>query len=122
ALLYGTGAVEKKKKKGGTTYEGVIPRLERMLETGEADTRDDDEEMSDGSIGPEDLGRFVVTQICETCGGSRLRSEALAVKIADTDIAELSRLPLQKLRKFLDELLSGDAIAPRNRTIAEPLV
>ncbi|HVW23959.1 MAG TPA: excinuclease ABC subunit UvrA [Polyangiaceae bacterium] len=122
ALLYGTASVDRKKKKGGASYEGVIPRLERMLETGEADATDDDEEMSDGSIGPEDLGRFVVTQICETCGGSRLRSEALAVKIAGTDIAELSRLPLQKLRKFLDGLLSSDAIAPRNRTIAEPLV
>jgi excinuclease ABC subunit A len=122
ALLYGTATVDRKKKKGGASYEGVIPRLERMLETGEADATDDEDEMSDGSIGPEDLGRFVVTQTCETCGGSRLRSEALAVKIAGTDIAELSRLPLQKLRKFLDELLSSDAIAPRNRTIAEPLV
>jgi len=122
ALLYGTSTVERKKKKSTASYEGVIPRLERMLETGEADATDDDEELSDGSIGPEDLGRFVVTQTCETCGGSRLRSEALAVKIDGTDIAELSRLPLQKLRKFLDELLSSDAIAPRNRTIAEPLV
>ena len=122
ALLYGTAGGEKKKKKGAPAYEGVIPRLERMLETGEADESDDDEEVADGSIGPEDLGRFVVTQTCETCGGSRLRSEALAVKIAGTDIAELSRLPLQKLRTFLDELLSTDAIAPRNRTIAEPLV
>ena len=122
ALLYGTSTQERKKKRGGSAYEGVIPRLERMLETGEAEATDDDEEMSDGSIGPEDLGRFVVTQTCETCGGSRLRSEALAVKIAGKDIAELSRLPLQKLRAFLDELLSTDAIAPRNRTIAEPLV
>ncbi|HEX4337426.1 MAG TPA: excinuclease ABC subunit UvrA [Polyangiaceae bacterium] len=122
ALLYGTAAGEKKKKKAGASYEGVIPRLERMLETGEADANDDDDEVADGAIGPEDLGRFVVTQTCETCGGSRLRSEALAVKVAGTDIAELSRLPLQKLRKFLDELMSTDAIAPRNRTIAEPLV
>ncbi|HEX3593566.1 MAG TPA: excinuclease ABC subunit UvrA [Polyangiaceae bacterium] len=121
ALLHGTQSAEKKKKKGSVSYEGVIPRLERMLETGEADATDD-EEIADGAIGPEDLGRFVVTQTCETCGGSRLRSEALAVKIAGTDIAALSRLPLQKLRKFLDELLSTDAIAPRNRTIAEPLV
>src|SRR5262249_7533150 len=33
-----------------------------------------------------------------------------------------SRLPLQKLRTFLDALLSSDAILAKNRTIAEPLV
>src|SRR5690242_1847271 len=34
ALLYGAASVERKKKKGVSSYEGVIPRLERMLETG----------------------------------------------------------------------------------------
>jgi excinuclease ABC subunit A len=121
ALLHGTSASDKRKKKA-VPYDGIIPRLERMLETGEPETSDEDGELIDGSIGPEDLGRFVVTQTCESCGGSRLRSEALAVKIAGKDIAELSRLPLRKLRTFLDELLGGDAIAGRNRTVAEPLV
>jgi excinuclease ABC subunit A len=121
AVLHGSQGNEKRKKKLGS-YEGIIPRLERMLDTGEADASDDDGEFPDGSIGPEDLGRFVVTQTCETCGGSRLRSEALAVKIAGKDIAELSRLPLRRLRTFLDELLAGDVIAARNRTVAEPLL
>jgi excinuclease ABC subunit A len=120
ALLHGTTAADRRKKKL-SAYEGIIPRLERMLETGEAESEDDGE-VADGSIGPEDLGRFVVTQTCETCGGGRLRTEALAVKIATKDIAEISRLPLKKLRTFLEELLSGDAIAPRNRSVAEPLV
>ncbi len=122
AILRGTGASDRKRKKG-PTYDGIIPRLERMLETGEADSSEgDDGEIADGSIGPEDLGRFVVTQTCETCGGSRLRSEALAVKIAGTDIAQLSRMPLRKLRTFLVDLLQGDAIAARNRAVAEPLL
>jgi excinuclease ABC subunit A len=120
AVLHGTTAADRRKKKLAA-YEGIIPRLERMLETGEAESEDDGE-IADGSIGPEDLGRFVVTQTCETCGGGRLRTEALAVKIATKDIAEISRLPLKKLRSFLDELLSGDAIAPRNRAVAEPLL
>jgi excinuclease ABC subunit A len=120
ALLYGMTAADRKKKKL-PAYEGIILRLERMLETGEAEAEDDGE-IADGSIGPEDLGRFVVTQTCETCGGGRLRTEALAVKIAGKDIAEISRLPLRKLRTFLDELLEGDAVAPRNRAVAEPLL
>lgn len=120
AILYGAMESTKRRKKIAP-YEGIIPRLERMLETGEADTSTD-EEIAEGAIGPEDLGRFVVTQTCETCGGSRLRIEALAVKVAGTDIAELSRMPLAKLRSFLGEVLAGDTIAQRHRTVAEPLI
>ena len=121
ALLYGSVSTDKRKKKAAP-YEGIISRLEKMLETGEAEASDDDGEFADGSIGPEDLGRFAVTQTCESCSGSRLRSEALAVKIAGKHIAELSRLPLTKLRTFLEELLASDAIAGRNRTVADPLI
>ena len=122
ALLYGNAEPAGKKKKGkALPYEGIIPRLERMLESGEAEP-DDDGEDAEGKIGPEDLGRFVVTQTCETCGGSRLRLEALAVKVAGKDIAEISRLPLEKLRVFLGGLIGSDAIAPRNKAVAEPLV
>jgi excinuclease ABC subunit A len=121
ALLHGAAGGDKRRKKG-QTYDGIISRLERMLETGEAESSEDDGELADGSIGPEDLGRFVVTQTCESCGGSRLRLEALAVKIGGTDIAQLSRLPLQKLRTFLDELAASDAIAARNKPVADPLI
>ncbi len=116
ALVYGNA---KKRKKA--SYEGILPRLERMLEDS---TTDEGEEhgLNEGAIGPEDLGRFVVTQTCEACGGVRLRPEALAVKLEGRDIGELGRLPLHKLRSFLDELLEQQALPPRDMAIAEPLV
>ena len=74
-----------------------------MLETGEIE-EGADHEADDGAIGPEDLGRFVVTRTCEACGGRRLRPEALAVRLGDKNIAELSTMPLRPLQRFLAAL------------------
>ncbi len=112
------GAPKKRGKKAA--YEGIIPRLERLLETGEIE--EGEQETDDGRIGAEDIGRFVVTQTCETCGGRRLRPEALAVKLAGKDITELSRMPLGTLHGFLAELAASSELATRDATIAEPLL
>ena len=120
ALLYGSS---KKRRKG--SYEGILVRLEQMLEdTGDETSSEEGEEhdLDDGAIGPEDLGRFVVTQTCEACGGVRLRQEALAVKLAGRDIGQLCQLPLHRLRTFLDDLLQQQLLPPRDAAIAEPLV
>ena len=118
AILYG----QKKKGRGKSRgYEGIVQRLERMLETDEVE-EGADHELDDGAIGPEDLGRFVVTQTCAECNGRRLRSEALAVKLGDKDISELSALPLGKLRGFLSEFAEKDNLAAREAAIAQPLL
>ena len=44
------------------------------------------------------VSRYIVGTDCPECGGKRLRREALAVTFAGRDIAEMSRLPLKKLR------------------------
>ena len=112
ALLYG------EVKKSGE-YVGIVPRLSRLLETGDIE---EGEEAEDGAIGPEDLGRFVVTQTCKTCNGTRLRHEALCVKVADHDIGQLSRMSLRKVRQFLSEVLQSDVLSARDAAIAEPLI
>ncbi|MBN2192967.1 MAG: excinuclease ABC subunit UvrA [Polyangiaceae bacterium] len=101
-------------------YEGIIPRLERLLETGEVD--DIEQDGDDGAIGPEDLGRFIVTQTCEACQGRRLRPEALAVKLGGRDFAELSMLPLRRLHQVLSDLFASGGLTGRDATIAEPLL
>jgi excinuclease ABC subunit A len=73
AILYGVGSHAKKRKRV-PAYEGVIVRLERMLEGLDSLEGEDRADADDGGIGPEDLGRFVVSQTCETCQGTRLRS------------------------------------------------
>jgi excinuclease ABC subunit A len=118
AILYGPTARRKSTKAG---YEGVIRRLERMLETGEDDEIGDDLR-DDGAIGPEDLHRFVVTRTCTACSGRRLRPEALAVKLGDKDISELSTLPLRRLQAFLLSLSQGSDLTGRDAAIAEPLL
>ncbi len=115
-ILYG----DTRKRARGTPYVGIIPRLERLLETGEAE--DVEADGDDGAIGPEDLGRFVVTQTCEACQGRRLRPEALAVKLGGRDFAELSSLPLRRLHEFLVALGSSGELTGRDATIAEPLL
>src|SRR5688572_9798058 len=41
--------------------------------------------------------RYLVSTECRTCGGSRLRPEALSVTFAGMNITEISRLPLKRL-------------------------
>ncbi|HYD51609.1 MAG TPA: excinuclease ABC subunit UvrA [Gemmatimonadaceae bacterium] len=43
------------------------------------------------------VARFMVSTECRTCGGKRLRREALAVTFAGLDIADMSRLPIARL-------------------------
>ena len=119
AVLNGPARASRRKKRGD--YVGILARLERMLETGERE-EPEESDAGEGSIGPEDLGRFAVTQTCEACGGRRLRTEALAVKLGGHDIAELSALPLRKLKAALLELSGSDALATRDQTIAKPLI
>ena len=87
-ILYGTAGAPvpltfKDGKKEYTVtkpFEGVIGNLNRrMLQTDSAFMR-------------EELSKFQTAQPCEVCEGKRLKPEALSVKIANSDIADASRL------------------------------
>jgi excinuclease ABC subunit A len=118
ALLHGAEGKGKKKD----AYEGVVPRLARLLEQGALEGEDEEREDL-GSVGADDLWRFCVTRVCDACHGKRLRPEALAVKLDGRTIAELSGLSLRGLREFLRGLeASGAWRTARNRAIAEPLL
>jgi len=99
-ILYGTGRekIEFCYRRGRrqlisqTVYEGVIPRLARLFkETSSARVR-------------EEIGRFMNEQLCPDCGGSRLKPEALAVRIGPWSIVDLIRLPIERLIKEMDKL------------------
>jgi excinuclease ABC subunit A len=105
-------------------YEGIIVRLERLLEGEDVALGVEGEEPDEG-LGEAELGRFVVTTRCEECHGQRLRQEALAVKMGGRNIAELGALPLGRVREALGELMrTGDhgATTPGERLVMEPLV
>ncbi len=115
-------------------YEGIIPRLERLLSTGEVAEEDGEEGFDDESVGEGEVGRFVVTRVCDGCKGRRLRPEALAVRLGDKNIAEVGNMALRGVRTFLGALVAGDTdpdragegntlpLAARERAIAEPLL
>ncbi|CUT14138.1 Excinuclease ABC subunit A paralog of unknown function [Bradyrhizobium sp.] len=44
------------------------------------------------------VAQFMITQDCPTCHGTRLKPEALKVKFAGLNIAEMSHLPLKQLQ------------------------
>ena len=116
----------RKRAQKPAAYEGIIPRLERLLSSGEPVAEIEDEaDLDDDSVGEGEIGRFVVTRTCDGCGGKRLRPEALAVRLGDRNIADLGNMPLRGVQAFLSALAVGGAaesLAARERAIAEPLL
>jgi excinuclease ABC subunit A len=121
AILHGSAPVKGKKRGRDAGYDGIVTRLQHMLDSGEAEDVDDDE-VDEGAIRLEDLGRFVVTRTCPVCNGVRLRPEALAVRVGDKTIAELSAVPLRTLKQFLGELMKDPTLSGRDAAIALPLL
>jgi excinuclease ABC subunit A len=122
AILQGAEASGRGKKKGA--YEGVVPRLSRMLSEG-ADDGDQDADDADemGSLADDDLGRFSVTRTCDACHGKRLRPEALAIELSGRTIADVGELSLRAVQSFVRGLMAdGGALVGRERAIAEPLL
>ncbi|MDY0884830.1 excinuclease ABC subunit UvrA [Dongia soli] len=55
------------------------------------------------------VSQYMVHSDCPLCDGKRLRREALSVKFAGLDIAEIARLPLAKLGELLRPYADGSA-------------
>jgi excinuclease ABC subunit A len=131
AILHGTPGGAGKGRKKSAAYEGIIPRLEQLLSIGEpvrTDADDETDEDNDVAAMADELGRFVITRVCDVCKGRRLRPEALAVTLGGRSIAEVGGMPLRPLQKFLSDLVPAAPVAPqaelhaRERAIAEPLL
>ncbi len=89
-------------------FEGVLKNLQRRLrETDSAWTR-------------EELGRYQAEKPCAVCHGARLKPEALAVRIAGRNIAEVSELPI---RRALDFFAAAPAsLSPQRLEIARRIL
>ncbi len=53
------------------------------------------------------VSRYMVSTECPQCHGKRLRREALSVKFAGFDIADISRLPLKRLAQLFKPFAQG---------------
>ncbi|HSG66947.1 MAG TPA: excinuclease ABC subunit UvrA, partial [Gammaproteobacteria bacterium] len=87
-------------------FEGVIPNLERRYRE------------TDSVVVREELAKYLNTQHCPDCGGTRLRREARNVTVAGRTIYDLSALTLANAIEFFEKLgLNGV-----KQTIAEKIV
>lgn len=94
-----------------TSYEGVIPALRRRYR----DTSSARVKMQ--------IERFMRPRPCAHCHGTRLRPEALAVKIAGRNIAEVAAMPVAGTRAWVQELEALDSpLSARERSIAAPIL
>ncbi|MEA1941512.1 MAG: excinuclease ABC subunit UvrA [Pseudomonadota bacterium] len=89
-------------------FEGVIPNLQRRWRE------------TDSSWVREDLARFQSSQPCETCGGRRLKPEALSVKIDGQDISQASELSIRKAEEWFSTVY--DTLSPKDKQIAERIL
>jgi excinuclease ABC subunit A len=70
------------------------------------------------------LRQYQSARECPHCRGSRLRAEALHVRIGGCDIGQASRLPVRALREWLGDLVNGgtaEPLTPQELGVALPI-
>ncbi|QYX31195.1 excinuclease ABC subunit UvrA [Sphaerospermopsis torques-reginae] len=84
------------------SFKGVIPILQRQYEGGT-------------ELVKQKLEEFLIDQPCEVCGGKRLKPEALAVKLGQYGILDLTSVSIRECRERVENL----QLSPRQMQIAD---
>lgn len=116
AVLYGSGEDEieflyedgSRSYKTKKPFEGVIPNLERrLIETDSNSVR-------------EDLERFQASSPCDTCGGMRLKPEALCVKIDGLHISKIAQMNIEEAHAWFSNI--DKKLSSQHSQIAEKIL
>ncbi len=115
-LLYGTGDQKYEvsyQKNGGhqvytTKFEGIIPNLTRRHRETQSDYI------------RRQIQNYMVRELCPKCNGARLKDAYLNVTIDSKSIYEVTEMPLEKAKKWLDALPSK--ISEREQLVAEAIL
>lgn len=100
-LIHGTDGREVKVYYKGQRGEGVYDvAFEGLLRNVERRYRETGSETMKA-----EYESFMRITPCHTCGGQRLKKDALAVTVCGMNIAEVTALSIEKLQKFLAELV-----------------
>jgi excinuclease ABC subunit A len=96
-ILYGTGSEKYRVSLGigrsfETTYEGVIPNLERRHKE------------TDSDFIRRDIERFMQERPCHACNGKRLKPEVLAVKVDNHSIMDICELSIDDAVGFFKNI------------------
>ncbi|MDB9443100.1 excinuclease ABC subunit UvrA [Sphaerospermopsis kisseleviana CS-549] len=84
------------------SFKGVIPILQRQYEGGT-------------ELVKQKLEEYLIDQPCEVCGGKRLKPEALAVKLGQYGILDLTSVSIRECRERVENL----QLSPRQMQIAD---
>jgi excinuclease ABC subunit A len=106
-ILYGTGNEKYTIPLGSgrhfdTTYEGVIPNLERRHKE------------TDSDFMRREIERFMVEKPCHSCHGKRLKASVLAVTVKGVSIMDICERPVADAVKFF----AGLKLTTKEQTIA----
>ncbi|MBX4197267.1 excinuclease ABC subunit UvrA [Candidatus Saccharibacteria bacterium] len=96
-ILYGTGDETYRVnlslgRSFNTTYEGVVPNLERRHKE------------TDSDFIRRDIERFMQERPCHACGGKRLKPEVLAVTVAKHSIIDICELSIDDAVDFFNDI------------------
>ena len=94
-LLYGTGGASYTSviSGGEQDFEGVITNLKRRYQESESDF-----------VKEEVYNRFMREVTCPTCGGKRLKPEALAVRINGKNINDITAMQVSAAKEFFEHI------------------
>jgi len=94
-VLYGTGSKTYWVNGYLTTYEGVIPNLERRYKETESDYI------------KREIEKYMSSQKCLVCKGQRLKPEFLSVLVDGKSISEVAAMSILEARDFFEKLEQG---------------
>ncbi len=92
-------------RKFSSSFEGVIPTLDRRYRETKSQGMRDFYEL------------YMSEKPCETCHGSRLKKEVLAVTVGDKNINELTDMPINEIKKYLGNL----ELSKKDKMIADQI-
>ena len=100
-IMYGTGNETYRVSLGAgrafnTTYEGVIPNLERRHKE------------TDSDFMRRDIERFMQEKPCYACNGRRLKPEVLAITVNDMSIMDICELSIDEAVNYMNSLRLSD--------------
>ncbi len=96
-----------------TTYEGVIPNLERRYHE------------SDSDYVRKNIERFMEELTCELCEGKRLRPEILSITVDKQSIYDVTEMSIEEARVFFESLLpenNKDKLTQSEYTIGKLII
>jgi len=104
-LLYGTGSKKfdielAKGRSYETTYEGIIPNLERRHKDTESEFM------------RKDIEKFMIERPCHACHGKRLKPEVLAITVGERSIIDVCEMNIDVAFQYVEtlKLTGSDAV------------